>query len=43
MFVEESMRNSLFTLALAGAFAGCSETSITKVLDTEAGKPPAEY
>jgi hypothetical protein len=40
MFVEESMRNSLFTLALAGAFAGCSETSITKVLDTEAGKPP---
>lgn len=34
------MRNTLFTLALAGSFIGCSETSITKVIDTEAGKPP---
>jgi hypothetical protein len=34
------MRNILFTLALAGSFIGCSETSITKVIDTEAGKPP---
>ena len=34
------MRNTLFFLSVAASLIGCSETSITKVADAEAGSPP---
>ena len=34
------MRSALFLLTVAGSLVGCSETSITKYVDSEAGQPP---